>query len=453
MRPLGQGGMGTVWVADHLSLGSQVAVKLMAPEIARCPGFIERFRREAVAAAQIKSPHVAQVFDHGITDAGVPYILMELLEGEDLKRRITRLGPLSLHELARVVRQVARALGRAHQLGIVHRDIKPDNIFLADAEGQAFFVKVLDFGVAKQPVSRDQAMTSTGSSFGTPMYMSPEQLLSAKHVDFRADLWALGVVGYYALTGRAPFTGETLGALSVAVNAGVFTLPSAVRPGVPRGVDAWVARALQRDPAARFGSVKEMASALDEAVLGLEHAPTLPASARDPRPGPPPPCSTDGAGAPAHGPGGAGSPHSGGQARTFNGLVMPGAGARRGSAGVLIAGVALAGAAALGLGIPWMHRDPPEHGAPAADSPAARGAPDQELPPEPPPAPPAEEARAAALPAASTTTPPPQRAASPSPALPAAPRATRAASNARQQPRPTPTARTNARVRTDRIGF
>ncbi|WP_233561408.1 protein kinase domain-containing protein, partial [Sorangium cellulosum] len=191
------------------------------------------------------------------------------------------------------VRQVARALGRAHQLGIVHRDIKPDNIFLADAEGQAFFVKVLDFGVAKQPVSRDQAMTSTGSSFGTPMYMSPEQLRSAKHVDF------------------------------------------------------------QRDPAARFGSVKEMASALDEAVLGLERAPKLPASARAPRPGPPP-CSTGGAGAPAHGPGGAGSPHGGGQARTFNGLVMPGAGARRGGAGVLIAGVALAGAAALGLGIPWM---------------------------------------------------------------------------------------------------
>lgn len=252
--------MGTVWVADHLSLGSQVAVKLMAPEIARCPGFIERFRREAVAAAQIKSPHVAQVFDHGITDAGVPYILMELLEGEELKRRISRLGPMSLHEIARVVRQVARALGRAHQLGIVHRD-------------------------------------------------------------------------------------------------------------------------------------------------------------------------------------------------TFNGLVMPGAGARRGGAGVLIAGVALAGAAALGLGIPWMHRDPPEHGAPAADSPAARGAPDQGPPPEPPPAPPAEEIRAAALPTASTTTPPPQPVASTSPALPAAPRATRAASSARPQPRPTPAARTNARARKDRIGF
>ncbi|XXY55169.1 serine/threonine-protein kinase [Sorangium sp. So ce269] len=462
MRPLGRGGMGTVWVADHLSLGAQVAVKFMAPELALCPGFVERFRREAMAAAQIKSPHVAQVFDHGVTEAGVPYILMELLEGEDLRRRISRLGPLSLRELASVVRQVSRALGRAHQLGIVHRDIKPDNIFLADAEGETF-VKVLDFGVAKQPVSSDQAMTSTGSSFGTPLYMSPEQLLSAKHVDFRADLWALGIVGYYAMTGQVPFTGETLGALSVSVNAGVFALPSAVRPGVPHGLDAWVTRALQRDPAARFGSVREMSSALDEALFGLAHAPTLPSGALDTRPGPP--SAPGGPGSAALGPGGAGPPHSGGQARTFNGLVMPGAGAGRRSAGVLIAGAALAGAAALGLGISWVHRDPPAPSPPAADSSAAadsstRGAAtDGEEPPETPPAPPAEGARAAALApaptAASSTRPPPRAAVSPplSPAPPAAARARRATPRVRPQPSPGPAARTNAHARTDRIGF
>ncbi|XXY12907.1 serine/threonine-protein kinase [Sorangium sp. So ce216] len=465
VRPLGRGGMGTVWVADHLSLGAQVAVKFMAPELASCPGFVERFRREAMAAAQIKSPHVAQVFDHGVTEAGVPYILMELLEGEDLRRRISRLGPLSLRELASVVRQVSRALGRAHQLGIVHRDIKPDNIFLADAEGETF-VKVLDFGVAKQPVSSDQAMTSTGSSFGTPLYMSPEQLLSAKHVDFRADLWALGIVGYYAMTGQVPFTGETLGALSVSVNAGVFTLPSAVRPGVPHGLDAWVTRALQRDPAARFGSVREMSSALDEALFGLAHAPTLPSGALDTRPGPP--SAPGGPRSAALGPGGAGPPHSRGQARTFNGLVIPGAGAGRRSAGVLLAGAALAGAAALGLGISWVHRDPSTPGSPAADSSAAanssalraaRAAPDGEEPTETPPAPPAEGARTAALApastAASSTRPPPLPAVSPplSPALPAPARARRATPSVRPQPSPGPAARTNARARADRIGF
>lgn len=265
VRPLGKGAMGSVWIAEHLTLGTQVAVKLMVPELAQDPGFVERFRREAMAAAQIKHPHVAQVFDHGVTVDGALYIAMELLEGETLQARLNRLGPLPLLEVVRIVGQTAKALGRAHQLGIVHRDIKPDNLFVLDLDGEPF-VKILDFGVAKLAHGNALSATSTGSLLGTPLYMSPEQLLSSKHVDHHADLWALAVVAYQAITGRVPFNGDTLGALSVAVHTGVFPLPSSLRPDVPPAIDAWAATALQRDPNARFHTAKELAEALEQAA-------------------------------------------------------------------------------------------------------------------------------------------------------------------------------------------
>jgi serine/threonine-protein kinase len=265
VRLLGQGGMGSVWIADHLSLGTQVAVKFMSPQFAQNAGLVQRFRREAMAAAQIKSHHVAQVFDHGVMPDGTPYIVMELLEGEDLRQRIRRSGPMNLQELAGIVTQTAKALGRAHQLGIVHRDIKPDNIFLADVGGE-MIVKVLDFGIAKQMVDDGLGATSTGSMLGTPLYMSPEQLLSSKQVDARSDLWSLGVVAYKAMTGAVPFRGETLGALSVAVHAGTFPPPSTVRPDLSASVDRWMLRALQRQPDARFGSAREMAEELERIV-------------------------------------------------------------------------------------------------------------------------------------------------------------------------------------------
>jgi eukaryotic-like serine/threonine-protein kinase len=269
-HPIGQGAMGTVWAADHLALGTQVAVKFMSPALAEEPGCAERFRREAMTTAQVKSPHVVQVFDHGVTCGGAPYIVMELLDGEDLKRRVKRTGPLPPAVVARIIAQIAKALGPAHRLGIVHRDVKPDNLFVLDVEGEPF-VKVLDFGIAKH-AEEDLAMTATGSVVGTPFYMSPEQLLGAKHVDFRADLWALGVVAYFLLVGRVPFPGETLGSVAVAVQAAVFTLPSAARTGLPPSIDAWMQKALARDPAARFGSAKELAEALELAVDERERA-------------------------------------------------------------------------------------------------------------------------------------------------------------------------------------
>ncbi|WP_437311929.1 serine/threonine-protein kinase [Sorangium sp. So ce388] len=263
VRILRRGGMGSIWVADRLSLKAQVAVKFMSPELAEDPGYVERFRREAVAAAQITSPHVAQVLDHGLTSEGMPYIAMELLRGEDLRARIRRLGPLPLPEVARIVTQTAKALGQAHRLGIVHRDIKPDNLFLTEVDGETF-VKVLDFGIAKR--ARDLRVTTTGNVVGTPLYMSPEQLISAKDLDFRADLWSLGVVAYHAITGQVPFFADSIVALTLVVHAGRFKPPSALRPDAPPALDDWMRRALQLDPSARFGSAREMADALDRAL-------------------------------------------------------------------------------------------------------------------------------------------------------------------------------------------
>jgi serine/threonine-protein kinase len=269
VRLLGKGGMGSVWVADHLALATQVAVKFMSSSFVENHLLVQRFRAEAMAAAQIKSPHVAQVFDHGIMRDGTPYIVMELLEGEDLKRRIRREGLLPLRDVSHIIAQACKALGRAHQLGIVHRDIKPDNIFLCNMGDDETFVKVLDFGIAKLGPDNALGATTTGAMMGTPLYMSPEQLLSAKHVDFRSDLWSLGVVAYHAVTGRVPFSGETVGSLSLAVHTGAFMLPSTIREGVPPVLDAWFARALRREQNERFGSAKELAEALVAAVNGM----------------------------------------------------------------------------------------------------------------------------------------------------------------------------------------
>lgn len=265
MQHLGSGAMGSVWSAEHGTLSTLVAVKLMSPAYLEDTEFVERFRNEAKAAASIRSPHVVQMLDSGVTQSGEPFIVMELLEGETLGSRIRRIGPLPLDEVVRIVVQTANALGRAHQLGIVHRDIKPDNLFLIDVGGEPF-VKVLDFGVAKQPPGVLSVPTDPGRVMGTPFYMSPEQLVSSKYVDHRTDVWALAAVAYEALTAEPPFKGASIGAQVLAVHAGEFKKPSELRSGIPEAVDAWATRALQRDPEARFGSTRELADALEQVV-------------------------------------------------------------------------------------------------------------------------------------------------------------------------------------------
>ncbi|AKT39194.1 serine/threonine-protein kinase [Chondromyces crocatus] len=272
VRPLAEGAMGSVWIAEHLTLGVQVAVKFMSPTLAADTELVARFQQEARAAATIRSPHVAQVFDHGVTDEGSLCIVMELLEGETLGRRVTRLRRLPVDEVVHIVSQAARGLGKAHRMGIVHRDVKPDNLFLTDLEGE-LFVKVLDFGVAKRHAGEgNPEITATGIMLGTPLYMSPEQFVSAKRATAQSDLWGLAAVTYYALTGKTPFAGKSLGALAVAVNEGVFLPPRQLRPELPVGIDEWMAKALKVKPAERFGSAAEMVDALVVAVQGTRGA-------------------------------------------------------------------------------------------------------------------------------------------------------------------------------------
>src|SRR5262249_23749353 len=163
-------------------------------------------------ASQVKSPHVVQTFDHGVTDDGRPYIVMELLEGRDLSSYLEAAGRMPLAEVVDLVTQLARGLDRAHARGIIHRDIKPDNIFFGDAGNGEVFVKLLDFGIAKG-VETLGSSTKTGSALGTPFYMSPEQLMGAKDIDARSDLWSVGVVAFEALTGKKPFDADTIGGI------------------------------------------------------------------------------------------------------------------------------------------------------------------------------------------------------------------------------------------------
>ena len=257
--------MGSVWLADHLTLDTQVAVKFMSAALATDEAAIARFTREATAAAKIKSRHVVQTLDSGVTKDGVPFIVMELLLGEDLGARLERAGALSLDATATVLAHACKALTQAHQHGIVHRDIKPENIFFTESDGDTV-IKLLDFGIAKRLGTESFSATASGSIMGTPLYMSPEQVVSSKTVQSASDLWSLGVVAYQSLTGALPFDGETLGAILIAINSATYMPPTERRPGLPAAVDEWMARALAREADSRFASAQEMADAFHVAI-------------------------------------------------------------------------------------------------------------------------------------------------------------------------------------------
>jgi serine/threonine-protein kinase len=267
-RELGRGGMGSVWLAQHLTLRSPVAIKLIDPGIAANPEALSRFLREAQSAAALRSPHVVQILDHGV-DNGVPFIVMELLEGESLAARIERQHRLSPPETALILTQVCRAISRAHEAGVIHRDLKPDNIFLVRNDEEEV-AKVLDFGVAKASshgLGAASSATRTGSVLGTPYYMSPEQAEGMKNIDGRSDLWSLGVIAWECLLGNRPFEAETLGGLLLAICARDMPVPSTVGV-VPAGFDAWFARACSRNVEARFSSAKELAAELRRVCSG-----------------------------------------------------------------------------------------------------------------------------------------------------------------------------------------
>jgi serine/threonine protein kinase len=266
VRPLGRGGMGAVWVAEHQTLRTEVVVKFMSDALASDPVSLARFSHEASAAAAVKSPHVVHMLDHGFTTDGTPFIVMELLDGEDLRKRLVREQVIPLTELGVILSQACKALGRAHSSGIVHRDIKPDNIFLCHTDDGEPFVKLLDFGIAKSCGPAEFHVTQTGVMVGTPFYMSPEQAVGSPPVDATTDLWSLGVVAFEAMTGTRPFDGLTIGALTIAICNERPPVPSAVNPGIPTEVDAWLARACARERTERFPTAKAMSEALPRAV-------------------------------------------------------------------------------------------------------------------------------------------------------------------------------------------
>jgi serine/threonine protein kinase len=297
-RCLSRGGMGSVWVATHLELGMAVALKLMAPEIAATSEGRQRFAREAKASAAIQSPHVVKVHDYGV-DGERAFLVMELLEGEDLGARLRRDGRLSLSTVAGMAVQIAKGLRRAHDAGIVHRDLKPKNLFLTRCDEDEI-VQILDFGIAKllrSPDDGDSEVTSTGVVLGSMHYMSPEQARGYKGIDHRSDLWSFGVILYRAVTGDLPFPGSETG--DVLVKLCTDPIPPAsgflpeVGPEISRGLDQFFARALERDPAERFQTAREMAAAFGalpgvavEAVASLAPPPPPP-------PVPPPPLASE----------------------------------------------------------------------------------------------------------------------------------------------------------------
>ncbi|XXY20134.1 protein kinase [Sorangium sp. So ce216] len=258
-HPLSAGGMGSVWVAQHVQLGTQVAVKFMGTAYASAPAFRARFEREARAAAHLRSPHVVQVHDFGF-ELGVPYLVMELLRGEDLSKRLARVRRLSLPETQRLLVQAGKALRSVHDAGLVHRDLKPANLFLARVDGEdEDLLKLIDFGIAKEtgPKLVTEAST-TGEVMGSPHYMSPEQLRADRDIDARSDLWAMGVILFRMVTGYLPFPGEVLAQVMTRIL--VEPIPSArqLAADLPPALDAFFARALARDRAHRFQTVREM---------------------------------------------------------------------------------------------------------------------------------------------------------------------------------------------------
>jgi serine/threonine protein kinase len=263
LHQLGRGAMGSVWAAQHLTLRSQVAVKLIQRQALEVPNVLQRFEREARALATLRSPHVVQVLDYGIDD-GTPYLVMELLKGQTLRARLATATRLQAREVYTIARHIARAMTISHAAGFVHRDLKPENVFLTSDDDE-LVAKVLDFGITKALASGTTNYTQAGLMLGTCHYMSPEQAKAATSVDSRSDLWSLGVIVFECLTGSLPFVGNTvLGAISAICNAPIV-VPSEVA-WVPVGFDAWFARAVCREPSERFQTAQELTTAL-RAVL------------------------------------------------------------------------------------------------------------------------------------------------------------------------------------------
>jgi serine/threonine-protein kinase len=273
VRVLGEGGMGTVYLAEHPMIGKRVAVKMLRPDLGTDPGLVSRFFQEAKAVNEIRHPNIVDISDFGHTDDGIVYFVMELMEGQSLRDRLAATGPLPIDEAVACSRQVIDALAAAHRVGIIHRDLKPDNIFMVpDAQLPCgFHAKLFDFGVAKLLGDRQQQVghkTIDGAVVGTPFYMSPEQAL-CHDVTAAADIYAMGVVMYEMVTGSVPFRAEQLVLLLNAILKQPAPPPSRARPDTPPWLDRLILRCLEKDPEARPLSMEEVGAVLTAGAAEL----------------------------------------------------------------------------------------------------------------------------------------------------------------------------------------
>jgi serine/threonine-protein kinase len=299
---LAEGGCGEIYLADHMRLPGRVAIKVLHHGLERNAEVLSRFRQEAEITATLRHPHIVQVLDFNVTDQGYPYLVMELLEGESLARRITAAGPLSPATAVDIIDQIAQALSAAHLRGIVHRDLKPDNIILLSADGVKDFVKVLDFGISQ--ASWRPRLTNGAEVAGTPQYMAPEQACGQRDaIGARTDQFSLAAIAYTLLTGQEPFQADDPIAVLYQVVHADPPPPAALLPRLGAAVDAVIMRGLAKQSAERFPDVTAFVRALRQAIAPAAVSTGGPAAAeeapppvrlvhlhpgRSPLPGPPP---------------------------------------------------------------------------------------------------------------------------------------------------------------------
>jgi serine/threonine-protein kinase len=269
-RKIGEGGMGVVFEAEHIRIRQRVAIKMLLPQVLDLPDVTSRFEREARAAGSLKSENTARVLDVDISEGGIPYMVMEFLDGQDLSDVLEKRGPLPIDVAVDYVLQACNAMAEAHASGIVHRDLKPSNLFLTG--GERGTVKILDFGISKVENDKDTRVTATQTVVGTPLYMSPEQIRSAKHVDSRTDIWSLGIILYELLAGKTPFEGSTMAAgAAICIDApppiGNF------RQGVPPDLEDAILVCLEKDSTKRYPNVQSLAVAIARFGSGAVRAP------------------------------------------------------------------------------------------------------------------------------------------------------------------------------------
>jgi serine/threonine protein kinase len=263
-RLIGRGGMGAVFQATNAAIGKRVALKFLAAASSRDGDAAIRFQREAEAASLAESPHIVQIFDSGRSERGLPFLVMELLTGEDLRARLRREGRLDVGAAVHIAAQVLKALRQAHAAGIVHRDLKPDNVFLCRRDDEPAFVKIVDFGISKlQQAPGVDTLTHEGAVLGTAFYMSPEQAQSFPDIDGRTDLFSVGAILYEMLTGEPPHSAPTYEAVLIAICTRDAADVRAKAPEVPDKLARVIARALERNREQRYESAGDMLEDLD----------------------------------------------------------------------------------------------------------------------------------------------------------------------------------------------